>query len=198
VIGLNVSKVSVVGNISTLNAGFGFTDHNATLPLNDLSHNRALANQGAGFDTNAATIVRDNVASMNGVGFQVGGGFAFVDRVTGNLAVGNTAGFSLSGPHIFLGNAALGNYSTGISIGPGDSGLRLEKSSVFGNDAAGPNCGLLDADGDDDHHINGFFWGAPTGPGNDPADEVCEGAPQNVFVNMSAQKEVKVTVIAIK
>jgi len=73
-----------------------------------------------------------------------------------------------------VGNAVLGNYGDGleVGIGTGVSGP-LELNNIFGNAIAGNgacgagNFGVVGLAATDN------YWGAATGPGLDPADDLC-------------------------
>lgn len=109
-----------------------------------------------------------NVASANlERGFFINGGSNLV--LTGNVASANgSEGFFLNGNDLVLtGNAALGNV-TGIYT---FSSATITQNNLYGNDAT--NCGLVNDSGGPLDATNNF-WGAATGPGPDPADDVCD------------------------
>ena len=106
--------------------------------------------------------VADNVAIGNSAsGIHVTGGSA-----SGNIAAGNATGLSSSFVGVLSGNAALGN-SVGIDSFDGGG-------AVQGNNLIGNQCGLR-REGPSSAIATNDFWGAATGPGVDPADNVCFG-----------------------
>jgi hypothetical protein len=155
--------------------------------------NHAIGN-GAGFAVSGSrhSITR-NSATNNGSGNASDGGFLIDGTghdVTGNVAIGNNpfgfniesvdssvqanlamenlnTGFALGLTNLkFTTNAAINNGTDGITIS--FSTAILKGNNIFGNGVCGVNnqgSGALDA--------RGNFWGAPTGPGPDPADDVC-------------------------
>ena len=116
-----------------------------------------------------------NVASANGEsGFEVGGsGISF----TGNSAHANHgAGFSLLGTQLRLtGNSIVANRSNGIFIGAFAGDVQITKSNIFGNSLPdNGSFGVFNAAGQIQATDN--FWGAATGPGSDPADDIFDDA----------------------
>ena len=106
--------------------------------------------------------VTDNVALGNSTsGIHMTGGSA-----SGNIAAGNSDGFSSSFVGLVAGNAAIGNL-TGIDAF-NDSG------PATGNNIIGNQCGLK-KQGPASFNGTNNYWGAASGPGADPADNVCLG-----------------------
>lgn len=185
---VNASRVRVIGNLATKNGneGFGvYGDHNV------LSHNVAIANGQHGFGvTGTGNLLRHNQATLNG-----SGGFFVYDGsrndLKHNLAVANTYGFGVAtdADAAINHSSAIGNKDSGLLV-LGTSGVeedaqaRIRNSNIFGNgdDPVNPpsNCGLTNAsDNVIDATLN--FWGAATGPGPDPADEICNTARLPLF-----------------
>jgi hypothetical protein len=86
--------------------------------------------------------------------------------IVGNVTTENFAGIGAQNSADVVGNAAYGNQE-GLSVNTGFTG-KLEKNNLFGN----VRCGLLN------FGVSGLvaannYWGAATGPGPDPADDVC-------------------------
>jgi hypothetical protein len=107
--------------------------------------------------------VADNVALGNTTsGIHATGGSA-----SHNIAAGNGAGFSASFAGLLSANLALGN-TTGIDAFSGSG-------PVNGNNIFGNQCGLRN-EGLNTLNATNNYWGAATGPGADPADNVCSGA----------------------
>lgn len=110
------------------------------------------------------TTIRKNEVSLNGDGiFAVGSGVA----VLGNVASGNSSGVATRDGALVAGNALIGN-GAGVYVSLGLP-ARVEKNNFLGN-----FCGINhQASGDVDARNN--YWGAATGPGDDPADPAGTG-----------------------
>ena len=94
-------------------------------------------------------------------------------RLSHNIALGNDdAGFYISATNVEMSrNASIGNRLAGIFMGFGDA--RIERNNLYGNEAGSDNCGLRNFS-DATIVATNNYWGAPTGPGPDPADAVCD------------------------
>ncbi len=176
------TRVIITGNRSSGNAG-GFSIFGSQ---NVLSRNVAVANNGHGFEMfGQSHIFRANAAiGNNGEGFLVLGGQSHT--IENNVSTANGVGF-----HVFSGganlksNSAVGNADVGILIGQGAT-ASIGGSNIFGNGVlpvqSGPtNCGLLNSSGNSITATNNF-WGAATGGGADPADEVCDLSGSTAFL----------------
>jgi hypothetical protein len=137
--------------------------------------NLALGNEGDGIPGGGGT-VRNNVATLNDKwGFERAAG-----QVSGNAAVANGwGGYRVPSGSEYVGNSAIGNLGSGVVP---YTGMRdFTRGNLFGNGVAPPgfnapaNCGAQYSSGSPD--LSGNFWGAPTGPGADPADRVCGPSP---------------------
>jgi len=210
----NATGVKVAGNVALSNAIAGFTIFGGSGHM--LTGNLASGNGDAGFsldDFGAGHILTGNLAIANAsLGFTFGG---TGHLLTGNMASANTMnGFNFSGTgHQLRGNVAAGNAvdgflvtdTTGILLsanaihGNGRRGIRLSNNgtatisgnNIYGNDPTGIWCGLLNGSGNAIVAENNF-WGAATGPGADPADDVCNtGAGSSTTTAPLAPKEVK-------
>lgn len=176
--GFNLDGASggvTVGNAAFGNGANGFHDVESALIKGNLS----VANGGAGFERNGSCgVQRGNVALGNGgPGFQV----ASRDLFTGNLAQANGRGVEVAGEDALLTkNAVIGNRGIGVFVRAGASGVVLSQSNVFGNnvvaDLAAVNCGVA-SQSSSALDVARNFWGAATGPGADPADDVCPLVP---------------------
>jgi hypothetical protein len=114
--------------------------------------------------------IRKNVVSAAGNGIVAGG----MSVVAGNVAVDNRGGFVLSGATTAVSNAAIGNRLDGFLITGVFTGT-FEKNNIVGNGDSGlGNCGLRTAPSSVLSLPNNY-WGAPTGPGPNPADQTCGG-----------------------
>jgi hypothetical protein len=112
----------------------------------------------------------------------------------GNVASGNRgSGFLLQGPdHVLRKNSAIGHGLFGIALLSSASGVTVDATNVFGNTGSVnfPTCGILNGP---THALiaTGNYWGAPDGPGPDPADSVCTQGGAVTFEPVAA-KEIKV------
>ena len=107
--------------------------------------------------------VQKNLVQQSNVGISASASSAIV----GNVATDNGSGIVAQDSAEVVGNAAYGNEQ-GLSVLPGFTG-KLERNNLFGNKS---HCGLTNGG------VSGLvaannYWGAATGPGPDPADDVC-------------------------
>jgi hypothetical protein len=147
---------------------------------------------GAGFQ---GVSLRGNVANGGFVGFDVQGGTGPTPTLTGNIANGNETGvYIVTDDFTFTDNAVLGNGYYGIAYeGPNSATAELHKNSIFGNAL----CGLVNFSQASIDASNNF-WGDAGGPGDDPADDICDEAGGNINAVPARSGEVKVLVRAIK
>jgi parallel beta-helix repeat protein len=131
--------------------------------------------------------------------------------VTGNLASNNLQGAEVTSSGQFTRNAIVGNNLDGLIVNAvgkellirrndildnGQHGVRIlnpfdgiiTRNNIFGNASTAGNCGLLNQSGGPVNAIRNF-WGAPSGPGPDPADEVCDELGSTTIVDPVARKE---------
>ncbi len=168
-------NVRVGGNVIVIDDPRGPAGILAVNTRGRIEHNRIVAPGGCSFGiflAQSADLVTRNVVlgcttgifaqdsegvrfvqnTVIGSGFNVPGGFGF------DLNRGTVAEFS--------NNAVIGN-GTGVLLG-------MDIPTFRGNTFAGSstNCGVSNFSGTTLHAANNF-WGAATGPGDDPADTVC-------------------------
>jgi hypothetical protein len=168
-------NVRVGGNVIVIDDPRGPAGIAALNTRGRIEHNRIVAPGGCSFGiflAQSADLVTRNVVlgcatgifaqdsegvrfvqnTVIGSGFNVPGGFGF------DLNRGTVAEFS--------NNAVIGN-GTGVLLG-------MDIPTFRGNTLAGSstNCGVSNFSGTTLHAANNF-WGAATGPGDDPADTVC-------------------------
>jgi hypothetical protein len=150
-------RVVLDGNIASNNLGF---------PVGD----------GVGFLLNgssefvAVNVVKNCVSSGNGSGIIAanGGSFKFSrNTVTGNLRSGII--IAGEGDASLSQNSVIANVSNGITIGTGLHSISLRRNNIFGNGTGTNNCGVHNETGAV-LDVAGNYWGAPSGPGLDPAD----------------------------
>ena len=194
--------------------GFGCSGMNDSL----LVRNVASDNGDRGFTVDNRNLLTNNLASRNGEeGFNAQNGNTF----KGNVAVGNlTEGFSVNDSNVFTANVAHANHNgfrldarnlltknavianAGVGILVNDDGTVITKTSIFGNGggvqnvpAVNANCGTLTSDGVALQATQNF-WGAPTGPGADPADLACNGIGATTTLDPVASSEIVVRAAA--
>lgn len=190
--GANLEAFSIAGsghsvaiNLAHANDGEGFV---VSGPGHVLKGNVASGNADNGFrlafDSEGANLM-GNAAVANGVGFRITGAG---HSLSGNAAIGNEAeGFRIfETGHVLSGNAAVDNAGIGIRLEPAAE-ASARRSSLHGNDLAG-NCGLQNETGGTVDATRSF-WGAAGGPGDDPADEVCD-VGSTTLVDPPARKEI--------
>jgi len=184
------SNVSVGGNVVTGNTvlrGIDIQGRGNKIVGNLVSQN-SVGDFGVLVSSDGNTMLTGNVASGNvGTGcFARPGGFFFHGEVVanGNAAVGNSLiGFMVDrfpaaprSGQMLTKNVVAGNLGPGIFVvGNGTAApLTLTQNNIYGNDSAGANCGVFNETGGNITVANNF-WGAVTGPGGNPADDVCDG-----------------------
>jgi hypothetical protein len=135
------------------------------------------ANDGIGLIVNgsAHAITRNVMADNLSSGLSVRG---FESSVEGNFIVGNGRGVVLGSASsgIVERNAVVGNSHDGILVSGGTGGPSvavIRRNNIYGNDAVGANCGLLNLTGGP-LDVSNNFWGTAGGPGPDPADTACD------------------------
>jgi hypothetical protein len=117
---------------------------------------------------NVGNLVAENVAIGHEVGFDIQGANHVISGNFASHAAGAGAGFFVSfGPHTFTGNSAIGNRE---GVATFTTNTTIERNNLYGNLAG--NCGLRNASGGTVNAPHNF-WGAASGPGADPADQVC-------------------------
>jgi Right handed beta helix region len=157
-----------------------------------VSKNLALSN-GLGFVTlGSRNVLRNLTASANKIGFFVflsgAGGqqlrdcLAVANEVQGLAILSNGAG----GVGVER-SAALGN-ETGVHVEGAGAPVRVERSNLSGSASS---CGL-DVTADAVVEAPHNFWGAPTGPGADPADSVCAEPGASAVATPAARRPFRV------
>jgi hypothetical protein len=185
-------EVTVAGNVARDNEYEGFSSGFDTQGIRYIG-NLSIDNRADGFNLfGTGHVLHGNVASGNLVsGFSLGGNrFLLRD----NIASGNqTRGFHLGlADHRLIRNAAIGNGQSGVLVAGRQSGeLTLRKLNLYGNGISfdfGANCGLTNISGNT-VTASDVFFGAASGPGSDPADQVCGNVNSPILVQSIARKE---------
>jgi parallel beta helix pectate lyase-like protein len=184
--------VKLVGNVAQENGGDGISVVSMGARL---TGNRAFRNDGDGISIlNSGVVVTGSVSSRNGED-----GFLVIEsdavRIEKSIATGNLIGFAAAAATFELKSVSvLGNVQMGIYMTDGSGAIN--GSTIMGNGAGAANCGLsIDTTGDLD--ATGNYWGAATGPGSDPADDVCFTAG-NLTVEPFKKSESKVVPKALR
>jgi len=191
-------------NLAIGNGAFGFriigTDFGTGLGTDlVLTGNWAVGNTEDGFavsgEVDGRITLAANTASSNGfAGFFLDGADF---ELRANVATANAlAGFDVRGHgHSLIGNAAIGNRGPGISgVGDGEATVTIMRNNIYGNDPV-DNCGLNNQIGGNPIPIvaTNNFWGAASGPGADPADQICNSGAGSVITSAPvASKEVSI------
>ena len=167
-----LADLTVGGNIAINSVENGFLLHAGSGSFT-LTDNLAIHNGTSGFFTpgGAGHSFRGNAAIANGLfGFASDGGSGHT--FNGNIAIGNVFdGFNAIGGitgFVYQSNSAIGNGRNGWGFND-NAAATLTQNNIYGNDPA-HNCGIQA--GGVINAVNNFF-GASTGPGSDPADDVC-------------------------
>jgi hypothetical protein len=130
--------------------------------------------------------VHGNASIGNGDGFAVV--LSSDVRLTDNVSTGNIFGYSLFGDADLDHNSAIGNTGGGIRVEQGANTVRISRSNIFGNGDSSqvlalgipPNCGVINRSGQPITATDNF-WGAASGPGPNPADEICDVGSTTIF-----------------
>jgi hypothetical protein len=194
---VDVQDVRVAGNILVDNFDFGIEANGSGVIAGNfisgsnigitasgswrITDNVALANTvlGIGAGGTSATLI-NNASTNNGRGFTINAERAVVQGNVASGSAGNGAdstGFTLFSPNVtFVQNTVVGNQSFGVHFWTADPGPKptFKHNNIFGNDVV-TNCGFVNRSNlTVDATQN--YWGAPTGPGPDPADDAGPGS----------------------
>jgi parallel beta-helix repeat protein len=127
--------------------------------------------------------VRGNVVSGAIHGIESAG----TTVITGNVVTANSRGIYVSGAPTVLGNSVVGNGLGIYVVGPFTG--TIARNDIFGNALSGLENTLAT-----EILAPGNFWGAPTGPGLDPADPVTGPGPVNAVPFATKPFKVKVKI----
>lgn len=161
--GLETSRVILRNNQSygnsegILSATYGRHE----IAYNEVSNN---ANRGISVDFTPA-FIHHNIVTGNGIGI-----------VSNSWSPDRPPS---SGPVLYR-NSVIGNTRFGIFVTPGPVRTVVKENNFFGNGVSTgesvTNCGLANFTGETLNAVNSY-WGAPTGPGAEPADVACGNGP---------------------
>lgn len=181
--------VHVIGNTAEDNDanGFEFSGEKHTVVSNIASRN------GNGFGmafTENGHRMHNNIAIGNGNTTGRGNGFSLFgnrhtfskNSITGNRGIGVLINSTDASGFSFRMNSIVGNVGSGIFVFSGP-GLALNKNNIFGNFGERPffpftptpNCGVVNDSGATIDATRNY-WGATSGPGEDPADNAGPGS----------------------
>ena len=156
------------------------------LAVTDAPHlieGNAVTRWGIGIDSlGAATTVRKNEVTWNGIGMNAGG------TIIGNVAMANYQGIS-AWPTATVTNNAVWMNEFGIVVSETFAGA-ITKSNLFANST----CGLYNV-GRSGLRATNNYWGAPSGPGGLPASAVCDASGGTTIVSPVATKPFTVTIL---
>ncbi len=167
--GSKAARLVFRGDVAEANGddGFSLTGNGSTI-----AGCRSTGNGGSGFAIGGSdNVLKANVASANAAD-----GFVFsgdTHTLTGSVATGNATGLRVTSNNALTatGNSFLGNTNAGVAVTA--PGITLTKSNVFGNGSiGGGNCGVATF-GAGSVTLDQICFGAPGGPGDDPADAIC-------------------------
>ena len=211
----------VVGNQAIGNGTTGFDLEDATEAV--VAANLSIAND-TGFELGSGNRATGNLAARSELsGFSLDGtGNSLLasaslgnlagavlggpdNRLEGNVLAGNGRGIEiLNAGSVVRGNAILGNTGVGVFVDAGAAAI-LEGNSIAGNHAGvdatlspSGNCGVASLAATAPE-LPGNFWGAPGGPGPDPADAFCPIVPTSPpLFDPVATREIRVKVKAAR
>jgi len=187
--GVSATDLSLAGHVVVGN-GIGVS---VSGDRGRISDNRVIGNTLGMQLFGTGTLVEGNAALANEIGLFATGQADFTLRR--NVAIGNAGvGFFLAGPALRLEEcSAIGNGEAGILVD--QAGVEIERCNLVGNSrlAIGthPNCGLLNVS-THPSRIAGTFFGGAAGPGDDPADGVCDESGSITAVEGMSPKPIAV------
>jgi parallel beta-helix repeat protein len=166
--------------------------------------NIALKNREVGFEVHGAGphVVSHNEASDNETGFSLDGGpytfrknIAVANTRDGVLTSRSNSVWANSPGSLLADNTVAGNGNSGFRFTDPVGTNRLRRNNIYGNGghpfSGASNCGIKNESGFAVSAIENF-WGAPSGPGDDPADNArgaCDaGAGQTMVVPFATER----------
>lgn len=182
---------TVAGNVAHSNATGFFVQGDAQRILD----NRAHANLDAGFHlAGSAHEVERNAADSNAAGFELEGSGHVLDL---NLAIGNDRGFRIEGiGHLISRCSVLGSRGYGVWV-LGSASASFDRCNLVANDAAAGNCAVRN-ESLAAVSATRSWWGAPGGPGIDPADAVCDLGGSVTVIDPVATREIRIQLAPLR
>jgi hypothetical protein len=129
-------------------------------------------------------------SNVSGIGFSITGSGNTLRAI---FASGNAVGVSfVGGGHVMTGSVVVRNTIAGIDLAGTGSNATITKTTIHGNGGTLlVNCGIVLSSDDTSAVATANYWGAPTGPGSDPADDVCVFSNGTAVTTPFATKEHK-------
>lgn len=160
--------VTIAGNVMAENGGMGVLLMGSAHLLAD---NRASANAYSSFRIDAPGTALERNQGDDDAAFEATvADVSFEDDV----AIGGVVGFNLIvGPGATTRCIRCNVFGAALSGFRTTGTLALTGGQVVGNGTQGSNCGVVLYGADAALEAEGVYWGAPAGPGPDPADIVC-------------------------
>lgn len=186
---VSTGYVDVSDNIAHDNFGVGFIIASALESQRVAMRNNQSYANGSGIlsaSYGRHEIAYNDVSNNVNTGIQVDYAPAFIHH---NIVTGNDRGIASNswspdrlpsaGPVLYR-NTLIGNTRFGIMVQQGPVRTLVRENNFYGNgvstDVFGVNCGLANFTGETLNAVNSY-WGAPTGPGAEPADVACGNDP---------------------
>lgn len=173
---------------------YGFFESGPSSDI-QLEENVVFNAQAVGFNKTVGSnwiLERNLVVRGNGPAMYLTGTAPLV--LNDNVVIQNGAGIVIAGgsDHVLSGNSVVDGLSYGIILTDVGTGVTVSGGNLYGNITG--NCGLVNSS-TNVVFTNDIYWGAPTGPGLDPADLVCGnvaavvvGSPATSLAKMSLPK----------
>jgi hypothetical protein len=123
--------------------------------------------------TGADNVITETASTgASNAGFNIGGNR---NVLRGVFATANAIGVGFAGTgHVVSGSVVIRNSVAGIDVAGAAASAVITKSTIHSNGGTLlENCGLSVSSMTGSAVATGNYWGAPTGPGPDPADDVC-------------------------
>jgi len=153
---------------------------------------QAIRAEGAGIVITGNVVEQTGSYGAQDAAIHIMGSSGAGNRVERNLVIGNLGmgifadnGYEPNaGDPVVRSNLVVGNALTGIKVvlAANSGNVTVTGNSIYANDEVrGTNCGLTTLVSGPRINATGNYWGAASGPGADPADDVCSaGTPPDV------------------
>lgn len=194
-VGQTSTGTKVEGNLfSRLETALYVSGNAAKINANRITQafGQAIRAEGAGIVITGNVVEQTGSYGAQDAAIHVAGSRGAGNRVERNLVIGNL-GMGIfadngedasAGDPIVRSNLVVGNALTGIKVvlAANAGTVTVTGNSIYANDEVrGTNCGLTTLVAGPEIDATGNYWGAPGGPGANPADDVCSaGTPPDV------------------